>query len=360
MIGKVLSAVFLSLLLFILPAQAQKINTKALDVYWKITDELRKGDTLSVEKWKAFLQLEGNRVYVENQGFDDRYLEKYRKTLQFVYNPRNEKALALMMQDKVNNWMAYKINQYKVHEKELISYASHLNEPAYLDSMYKNAWEWLPENLRKKSPDTQFYFIPVDNDALVQNGVVVFTLWSAYNQDKLKYGILGGHELHHVLRRGVSFNNLAPSEEGIFYVLNGILNEGTADMVDKKYSFDSSKDIVYEYHYDELLLEKADSVIKQIDTCMQLMVQSDGKIFRTEKDFRRLIGYSSGHKPGYYMADVIVRNGYRRELIANIQNPFKFIYLYNKAALKDAGGPPVFSETAIVYCKQLEKKYWKP
>ena len=263
------------------------------------------------------------------------------------------------MQDKDNNWMAYKINQYKVNEKELIAYASHLNEPAYLDSMYKNTWEWLPAHLRKKSPGTEFYFIPIDNDALVQNGTIVFTLWSAYNQDKLKYGILGGHELHHVLRKPVDFNKITPSEEGIFYVLNGILNEGTADMVDKNYSFDPSKDIVYEYHFDELLLVRADRILKQIDTCMQLMKQSDGKVFRTVKEFRKLIDYGSGHKPGYYMASVIVRNGYRKELIDNIQNPFKFIYLYNKAALKDGRFPPVFSAIAIAYCRQLEKKYWK-
>ena len=49
-----------SLLLFTLPVVAQKINTKALDEYWKITAGLRKGDTLSVEKWKAFLELKGN------------------------------------------------------------------------------------------------------------------------------------------------------------------------------------------------------------------------------------------------------------------------------------------------------------
>lgn len=358
MIRRSLNTVLL-LFFFTLPVLAQKINTKALEVYWEITAELRKGDTLSIERWKDFLKLKGNNIYIDNQSFDDAYLEKYRRTLQFVYNPKNDQALRGMMEDKVHNWMAYKINQYKVNEKELIEYAAHLNEPSYLDSMYKNAWEWLPGHLQKKSPETEIYFIPIENDALVQNGIIVFTLWSAYNQDKLKYGILGGHELHHVLRHEVTFNKITPSEEGILYVLNGILNEGTADMVDKVYSFNHSGDIIYEYHYDDLLLHQADSIIKQIDTCMQLMRKSDNKIFSTKKQFRTLIDNSSGHKPGYYMADVIVRNGYRRELIENIQNPFKFICLYNKAALKDAGSPPVFSETAIAYCRQLEKKYWK-
>jgi predicted transcriptional regulator len=60
------------------------------------------------------------------------------------------------------------------------------------------------------------------------------------------------------------------------------------------------------------------------------------------------------------MTDIIVRNGYRKELIQNIQDPFYFIYLYNKAAKKDRQHPPVFSSAAISYCKELEKQYWKP
>jgi hypothetical protein len=71
------------------------------------------------------------------------------------------------------------------------------------------------------------------------------------------------------------------------------------------------------------------------------------------------MNYTSGHNPGYFMADIIVREGYKKLLIENVQDPFYFITLYNKAAKKDKNRPPVFSAVAMRYCKQLKKKYWK-
>lgn len=340
-------------------ALAQQVDLTSLDAYWKITDGIKQGDTVSREAWKSFLQLEGNHTYVDNQAFTERFLESYRKTLNFVYNPKNEARVQKMMDDKLNNWMAYKINQYRIHEKELRDYATTLKEPAYLDSLYLYCWQWLPKRLHQKTPNTKIFIIGIDNDALVHQKKVVFTLWNVYNQDKLKYGILGAHELHHVLRKARSLEATDPSEEGILYALQVILNEGSADMIDKKYSFDKSKDIVYEYHFDDLLLNKPDSIVMKLDTSMQLMAQSKGAKFMTVKDYRNLFNYTSGHNPGYYMADIIVRNGYKKALIENVQNPFYFITLYNKAAKKDKQHPPVFSDQAIAFSKVLARKYWK-
>ncbi|WP_316839097.1 DUF5700 domain-containing putative Zn-dependent protease [Pedobacter gandavensis] len=356
---KTISLIFLLFFCLEKPAVAQQVDLSSLNAFWKITDRLKQGDTLSRAAWKSFLELEGNRLYIDNQGFSEVFLDNYRKTLQMVYNPKNEARVQKMMDDKLNNWLAYKINQYKIHEKELKAYAAKLQEPTYLDNMYLYCWQWLPKRLHQKSPDTKIFIIGIDNDALVHRGTIVFTLWNVYNQDKLKNGILGAHELHHVLRKPRSIVATSPSEEGIIYALQVVLNEGSADMIDKKYSFDKSKDIVYEFHFDDLLLNKPDSIVMQLDSSMQTLAESKGLKFKTVKDYRNLFNYSSGHNPGYYMADIIVRNGYRKELIENVQNPFCFITLYNKAAKKDKQHPPVFSDQAIAFSKVLEAKYWK-
>jgi hypothetical protein len=345
-------------LLSINSIQAQSVNIESVNAYWKIVDRLKLGDTLSRDAWNAFLNLEGNKIYVRNQNFSEKFLDNYRKTLQYVYNPKNEAKLKKMMDDKLNNWMAYKVNQYKANQADLKEYVSHLEKPAYLDSIYSKAWGWLPKRLHTKSPNTKIFIIAIDNDALVDQGQVVFTLWSVYNQDKLKYGILGGHEMHHVLRKPVHFE-VSPSEQGLFYFLQAILNEGSADMIDKKYSFDNPDDVIYEYQLDELLLTKTDSIIKEIDLTIQEMSRTNGLTFPTIQQIRKLMNYSSGHNPGYYMADITVRNGYRNQLIENIQNPFQFMYLYNKAAKKDKAKPPLLSSRSIDYLKELEKKYWK-
>ncbi|MES2274739.1 MAG: DUF5700 domain-containing putative Zn-dependent protease [Bacteroidota bacterium] len=355
---------FIILLLFICLSfeyntQAQSINTNALDAYWKLTDKLRLGDTLSRDDWKKFLALDGNKQYIANQGFDNDFLERYRKWMQMVYMPKYDAQLIKMMQHPFDYWIAYKINQYKAHEIDLRKYESSLHNAAYLDSMYKNAWVWLPKRLQGKSTRTKLFFIGIDNDAIVNGDTIVFTTWSAYNQDKLKYGSLGGHELHHVLRQPVGFNSVKTYDEGIVSILSQVLNEGSADMVDKKLTFDTTKkDIPLEYHYDDILLSHTDTIIRQIDSAIMATATSKGQQFTTARQYRKLTNYSSGHNPGYHMADIIVRNGYKNELIEHIQSPFYFVFLYNKAAKKDKQHPPVFSTITINYLKQLEKLYW--
>ncbi|MDB5150227.1 MAG: hypothetical protein JWQ57_4247 [Mucilaginibacter sp.] len=338
---------------------AQHVNTDALEAYWRLIEPLKKGDTLSRDKWEAFLKLPGNKQYVANQNFSPWFLETYRKALQTAYMPQNAGKLKKMMEHPFDNWIVYKANQYKINEAALKAYSAGLKKPAYLDSMYKQAWAWLPKRLQTKSPSTNIFFIGIDNDAIVQGDTIVFTTWSAYNDDILKYGILGGHELHHVLRKGIDFGEVKPAHEALLYLLCNVLNEGTADMVDKKTELNNLDKIPAEFHYDDMLLNHPDSIIKQIDTAMRVLSDTKDAKSMTVKQARKLINYSSGHDPGYYMADIIVRNGFKNELLEHIQNPFYFIYLYNKAAKKDKQRPPVISDKAITYCKALEKMYWK-
>ena len=338
---------------------AQHIHTDELDAYWKITDRLRMGDTLSRDTWNTFLEMPGVKKYVKNQAFDAGFLEYYRKTMQTVYMPQYADKVKKMMEHPFDYWVYYKINQYQAHETELRAYAKRLREPAYLDSMYKRTWAWLPKRLQKKSPSTSIFFINFDNDAIAQGDSIVFTLWCGYNLDKVNYGMLGGHELHHILRGQTINATFKPADEGIMYLLLSIVNEGTADMVDKHGELNNIKTLPTEYQPNDLLLTHPDSIIKQIDTAMQVMVDTKEASFKTEGQYRKLINYSSGHDPGFYMADIIVRNGYQQELIEHVQSPFYFVYLYNKAAKKDQQHRPVFSDKAIGYVKILEKRYWK-
>ncbi len=56
------------------------------------------------------------------------------------------------------------------------------------------------------------------------------------------------------------------------------------------------------------------------------------------------------------MASVIVENGYSQEMLDHCDDPFQFIYIYNKAAQKDKQAP-VFSVNAIRQIELLEKRY---
>lgn len=341
---------------------AQKIDTAPLDAYWKLIEPLKHNDSLSVADWYKFLNMEANKMYIENQGFDSGYLEKLRKNIQFVYMPKYDSLLkarvAAIEKDPASFWITYKVYVYKKYEKELKKYQLQISQPNYIDSMYANAFAWLPKRLQQKDTSVNIHFLGIENDAISGGGTIIATLWSAYNQDKIIPGMLAGHEMHHVLRKGITFKNITENEKGIMYVLNNILNEGTADMIDKVAAIAHDDELPMGSKFKDFVLYQADSIVKQIDTSILNMATSHGKVYKTEKDYRNLLRWTSGHCPGYYMTDIIVRNGFKKQLISNIQNPFYFIYLYNRAAKKDIKKPPVFASVSIDYIKVLEQKYW--
>ncbi len=343
-------------------SMAQKLDFEPLDAYWKMIEPLKRNDSLSLDDWNTFLSLEPNKVYIENQAFDSSYLERLRKTIQIVYMPRYDSLLAVRVAaidiDPSSFWLTYKVYMYKKYEQDLKEYQHNISGSTYLTAIYDNAFKWLPKRLQNIDTTVTFHFLGIENDAIAGGGTIIATLWQIYIQDKLKLGLLGGHEMHHVLRKGITFKNIPDNEKGIMYLLSGILNEGTADMIDKTYNIAHDDELPMGTRFKEFELYQADSIVKQIDTSLSIMAKSNGAIYKTEKDYRNLIRWTSGHCPGYYMTEIIVRNGYKKQLLKNIQNPFAFIYLYNRAALKDAKNPPYFSNVSIDYVKHLEQKYF--
>ncbi|OAQ40766.1 hypothetical protein A5893_07455 [Pedobacter psychrophilus] len=355
--------IFVCLLNIKIVSKAQTIDFAPLDAYWKLIEPLKSGDSLSLITWKNFLDIEPNKIYVQNQGFDNDYLERLRKTIQLVYMSKNENILAKRVvaidKDPSSYWLTYKVYVYKKYEKELKAFQNQLINPSYIPLIYKNSFEWLPKKLQNKDGKIDIHFLGIENDAIAGDGIVITTLWTLYNQDKLKMGGLLGHEMHHVLRKPITFPKIDEQDLGIIYFINATLNEGTADMIDKVVNIEYQGELPMGMSYKDFELFQADSIVAQVDINLIEMQKSEGKIFKTEKDYRNLVRWTSGHCPGYYMTDIVVRQGYKKRLMQNIQNPFEFIYLYNKAAKKDKEKPHVFSDEAIAYIKLMENKYWK-
>ena len=83
---------------------------------------------------------------------------------------------------------------------------------------------------------------------------------------------------------------------------------------------------------------------------------SESEDFITKSGFNEIIKYFSGHIPGFYMAEVIKRNGMEQQLVDPCEDPFSIFKLYNRAAKKDDAKPILFSPEAMDYLNELEKK----
>jgi hypothetical protein len=334
-------------------SQAQQVDVTAAARYFELVDTLKSGKGLHDDTWQQFLNMEGNRQYIQNQGYTDAYLNRFRKTMEVVYLPEHDSTLQVRLQDNREHYMTYSIHMYKAHETELRGYLAQLeaDKEAYVNTMYQNCYSMLPKRLHGKRPEAGVYLIALGNDAVANNGNMVLNLWGEYKFNQVKPGAVGGHELHHLLNRQKQYT-VADKDKSLLLMLQLLMNEGAPDLIDKKYATAATMpgDMqwgTYMFDLGKQHLPKVDEVIKEI---------ASGEKQYSSKDIRQQVIGMSGHIPGFYMADVIERNGLKKKLVANIDNPFQIVYLYNKAARKDKAKPYLFSDESIAYLKKVESE----
>lgn len=329
---------------------AQEINLEAVEKYFSITDSLKKNIPLSQKTWDNLLSYKGIQLYIANNALNKETLEIYRKNLEYAYMPKYDSLLSARLKNREKYFTLWIFNNYKVQELELKKYYKKIkeNKSAYLDSIYKHSNDFLPKRIWKKAKETTIYFIPLMNDAIAEENDVVFTLYCAYHYDKLKYGVLGGHEIHHVLRK----NKYTKDEKDkyLYEALTLLLNEGSADLMDKKYT--ALKECPEDLAYYEYLIESAKSALPVLEDAILEHIDNTKQI--KKKDLQTIVPMS-GHIPGCFMATIIERNGYKQELVKNIDDPINFILLYNRVAKIDTEKPYTFSDKTINYIQKIKQ-----
>lgn len=346
----------LTLLLVAGQGRAQAIDTEAATAYWKMTDALRRNEPLTNQQWQAFLALPANQVYVKAVfGSDTTDLKAYRRAIEVVYMPQHDSLLQARL--KAKRWYYVLVNDYKAHEKEYRDFlAASAKNPAYLEKMYTYAYEYLPARDRKKVADLRLAYVAIGNDATSQAEGIVFSLRAARDWNAMRPGALEAHEMHHRLRSTKNWN-IAPADDPLLTGLYLALNEGLADLTDKKVMLEQSADSA---DLRKWLLKPAPAVIQKIDSTIQVLAA--GGPVAPERFYRRLTNGSNGHLPGFFMAYTILRNGYRKPMLAHADDPIAFALLYQQAAKKDKyrQHPPLFADASVRYLRQLARKYTKP
>ncbi|MBD2713991.1 hypothetical protein KBK19_02975 [Microvirga sp. STR05] len=333
------------------PAAAQTVNIDAALRYWEMTDALRQDKPLTDELWQAFVAVPANQRYISSV-FNDEMLQRYRRAIEVVYRPSLDSVLQAKLKKEV--WYYVLVNGYKQREPEFKQYLLETaRQPAYLDLMYRYAYEYLPRRAHTKVQNLQLAYVAIGNDAISEPAGLVFSLKSAIDWNKPKNGILEAHEMHHQLSPGLDFSLAAKRDQPLLQALSMVQNEGSADLIDKKVLLQSPTDSAA---IREWLLAGAPAVLHKLDSVLQVAARP-GSTLPELKYYRRLFNSTTGHLPGFYMARTLDNNGYTPQLLASIDNPLAFFQLYQKAAKKDKTHPPVFSRASLNYLKKLEKQY---
>lgn len=339
-------------------AFSQRFNTDAVNGLWHLVDQMKADRPLTDSMWDAYYHLYGNQNYIINNR-DTAQATEHRKYLEIIFRPSKASELKKLMNEKQTDDILANLLYIKSNEFALRTYTTRITSPAYLAACIALAKSNLPAHKYNKIPkDLTIYINALTFDVAVQSPNMYFGLSIVYEYDRFKKGAIAAHELDHQLRVNKEIENkVSYADSTSFSIIDQVNNEGTADLIDKTVTVANSNTLYDAESTLHWILNDARQTIKSLDSAF--LVNSQQAPDRLSyRNFRELTHYSSGHIPGFYMAQIIVRNGGKAELIRTCDNPFQFFYQYNAAAKMDKTHPPLFSTKAINYLKALEKRVY--
>ena len=341
---------------------APTFNTEAVTKFWEVVDVLKNDEELNDSLWNSYFGLTGNKRYMEKNRSEAQALQ-HREFLELYFRPSLADSLILVSQsgELQNNDIFQNLKYIKDNENSVRKYSDILTSPEYLPVAIELTKKHLPKNRINEIPENlTIYIQAITYDAAVQDSSMYFGLSIVHDFDKLQQGTVAAHELHHVMRKKKEITNtLTARDSASMYVISKVNNEGAADLIDKVFVLKPEYNTLMGPLFKQILLNDIEPVIKKLDEALVKNAGESDK-FVSKREFDEIIKYFSGHIPGFYMAEVIKRNGMEQELIESCDNPFNIFYLYNESASSDDAKPVKFSPEAMEYLKVLEEKAFEP
>jgi hypothetical protein len=349
-----LSVLFFSSLA--LSSSYAQYNFESCYAFWKLTGQLRSGNLPSEEEWGILKQTEGYR----RKNISNERWKAFRDNVTLVFTPGNEEEVKQKMAGNIDlRW----IRRFAQEEDQLKQYIAEIEQLHIMDSAIFQANRILPRKYRQCFRPPTINFLLFDYDANGNSQGIVMDLLVSHDMEKFRPGIFSGHEmLHYALAycriKTRRFKHIPDQHLAVFIAVNGISEEGIADLIDKPdLLFNEQSTYMLRDTFHTIYVNSAEYVRKINDALEKLSVQQTTPY--TTMAYWQTLMPVSGHIPGLFMGQVIRRNGLEQKLKDRIDNPFQFFYLYNDAARNDQEKPPVFSRESIRYLKLLEKRYLK-
>ena len=333
------------------------LDFSGMDEFWKITSMLVNNVEPDEENWNALFDTPGYFILTQSE-FTKEYFKNYFK---LAYMPNKKEFLQRELQK--SHWrIQYLKHMTKVlSEKEKIQkHREELTNTNYLTMEAQElAKEYLPNDYYNFNDLPQISFLIFGNDARSYSNMIIDILYSVEQGNKLKY--LVGHETHHFYRNKrlkFEFPEQSHSDYNLIWILNQLQAEGIADQIDKRIRYFNGGDqetskwaLSYKDYYN-----KTPGLIREIDSLLtEYHMQSKESNLISDK-IRKIVPMS-GHPTGYFMANAIIETLGKHELLECVDNPFKFIKLYNQAAANHLNEYPTFSKESVELIDKIELKY---
>lgn len=357
-------SIILFLLTFSNYLNAQNLDIESATKFWRVVDIVKTDNLVSNELWTEYRNEKANNLWFGMaKNLDKNYEQFYRNAIEIVFRPSSKSQLDSILKlpkdgprNLQNIFVIGMYENYFLKEKEIRAFYKRVSEGEYLDTIYNIALTMLPKNFKQpteKLEDLNIYIHGIESGANATRHGIIFSMAGLYNFEKKHFGILGAHELHHILRVSNIKDSIQNNHQFAIDIMESCLNEGSADILNNLPVFGLPEFTDLK----TITLKNSEEKIKTIDRWFAERFADISKT-RSEEEIATLFDYLGGHNPGYFMAHTIVANGFRDNLRETVDNPFHFFLLYQKSAKRDKSNPPIFSSKTIKFIKQLEQLYY--
>lgn len=334
-----------------------EFNTTSASKVLELAGMIQEGQNINALQWQELFKTDGYRNYLI---YSDslRKKELIKEVMLTVFNEDNQTTLDSLLSlpvemnsnyfklSLVNNFYAIKTNfhAYKAFLESLDS-EKVIKEADSLAKLY------IPKRHKSSLPKLYpVFMVSADADGQVMDNAIVIDLSLTYQSDHEGVVKFIAHEFHHNYRMLKSKQYESP----LMIKLNGIQQEGIADLIDKeKPPLESllslPKSLVDAYNQDYL---KATENLKKLDSVSQLYFEKKMDDLELKKQLNGIVGFG-GHTLGIYMSFLINERLGKEIMIETYDNPIRFFEIYNEVAI-DVPDAHVFSNDFMEQIKELK------
>ncbi len=332
-----------------------EFDISGTEYFYSIINILEEDGEPAPDTWEALFSTPGYKVLTESEFSRDHFIDHFR----LAFMPSRVKKLEDAIENgKVNAGLIEHYRESGNQKEEVMAFAGILqsNKDSLMRLSVEKALEYLPDKSVEKSPPVSFLVFAYDARGYLP--VVIDILFAKDLGEMLP--LMLAHEFHHYYRNmqlEYEPEDISDKEADLIWVMDQIQCEGIADQIDKEILLGKESSPLYFLSESwNRMVENAPSYIEKIDSLLSGVAENIHSIEKSGTILRQSLPMS-GHPVGFYMANLIIEEYGKDELVSEVGNPFAFFRRYNEAVNKANGGLPGFSKQTMTVIEELEYRY---
>ena len=332
------------------------LDVSGFDRFIELTNKLEENKKISKKDWELLFSTPGYNALVEREYNKDFFV----KAFTLVFDPSKLESLEKELETSIGRYLKYYLKVKENREK----YQKNITS-------IQEKWDKIVDNIITRSlsllPNIEYSGEPTisivvfDTDARGYETVIVD---AAFTENLETFVSMVSHEVFHFFRKEYLCYNkddVEESDKTLIWVLNQLHSEGIADQIDKDYFIYGKTKTPFPQGYINFFkksVQDAPETVKKIDKLISQLSENHSDRKEIIDELRKTIPLA-GHPTGYYMTNLILKNGLVEKLIKDASNPFSFFNIFNEAVQKDREEIPSFSDDCLKVIQKLEDKYKK-